>query len=210
MKVIKLAPEKLEEATQEVLQALRQERVVASPTDTIYGLVADALSSNAVEKVFKIKKREVNKPLPLLVRDLEMAGELALISEDQEGVLNSFWPGKLTAVLKARARSFPRGILSKDHKIGLRVPDQKFLNLLLKKFNSPLTGTSANLSGTGSILKTEEILKQFKDQDYQPDLVVDGGELKESRSSTVVDLTNFKIIREGAVAPEDIYNFQKD
>ncbi|XOA42624.1 MAG: L-threonylcarbamoyladenylate synthase [Candidatus Nealsonbacteria bacterium] len=186
------------------INIIKKGGVVVCPTDTVYGLIADAKNKNAVKKIFKIKKRVLKKPLPVFVKDLKMARSLADINRTQEKILKKVWPGKVTAVLKAKSTNLPIGILSKDKKIGLRMPRYKLLNLLLEKLNYPLAQTSANISRKKASTKIREIVKQFKKQKYQPDLILDAGNLKPSLSSTVIDLTNFKILRKGQIQKEEI------
>ncbi|XOB46669.1 MAG: L-threonylcarbamoyladenylate synthase [Candidatus Nealsonbacteria bacterium] len=186
------------------INIIKKGGVVVCPTDTVYGLIADAKNKNAVKKIFKIKKRVLKKPLPVFVKDLKMARSLADINKTQEKILKKVWPGKVTAVLKAKSTNLPIGILSKDKKIGLRMPRYKLLNLLLEKLNYPLAQTSANISRKKASTKIREIVKQFKKEKYQPDLILDAGNLKPSLSSTVIDLTNFKILRKGQIQKEEI------
>ena len=200
MKTLQLSTKNL----REVIRTIKKGGVVIFPTDTVYGLMADLKEKDAVKKIFKIKKRAFKKPLPVFVKDLEMAKSLARINKEQEKILKRVWPGKVTALFKAKSIRFPKGILSQDKKIGLRIPDYKPLNLLLKKLNSPLVETSANISGVKASTKIKEILRQFKEQKCQPDLVLDVGSLKFSLPSTVIDLIEFKIMRRGQVLKKEI------
>jgi L-threonylcarbamoyladenylate synthase len=131
-----------------------------------------------------------------------MAKDLAKIDKKQEKILKKCWPGKVTVILKAKTTKFPKGIIGEDKKIGLRISDYKFLRLLLKKTNCPLAETSANISGKKASTKIKEVLKQFKKGRCQPDLVLDAGNLKDSLPSTVVDLIDFKILREGEISKD--------
>jgi len=185
-------------------KVIKQRGVIICPTDTVYGLIADASNETAVKKVFKIKKRTSKKPSPVFVKDIKTAKKLAIINKTQERFLKRVWPGKITIVLKAKKKRLSKGILSKEGKIGLRIPNYKLINLLLKKLNRPLTGTSANISGKKESTKIKEVIKQFQNQKHQPDLILDAGNLKPSLSSTVIDLTNFKILREGQVSKKEI------
>lgn len=198
MKIIKISTENLREA----IKTIKKGGVVIFPTDTVYGLIADAKNKTAVKKIFKIKKRSFKKPLPVFIKDLKTAKGLAKINKKQEKILKKFWPGKITVILKARSIEFPKGIISKDKKIGLRIPDYKFLSLLLRKINYPLAETSANISGKKASTKIKEVLKQFEKGRCQPDLVLDAGDLKISLPSTVVDLIDFKILRKGELSKD--------
>jgi len=171
----------------EAVQELNKGKVVVCPTDTVYGLLADATQEEAVERVFEIKGREKGKALPVFVKDIEMAKELAYISTKQEKFLKEHWPGKVTVVLQSK-QVLPKG-LELDGKIALRIPDYELLNDILKELKRPLTGTSANISGQPSCLSAQEVITQFKTREPQPDLVLDAGELADSEPSTVVDIT---------------------
>jgi len=204
MKILRVSSKNLKQALKKTAGMIKRGGVVVCPTDTVYGLIADAKNKNAVKKIFNIKKRPLKKPLPIFVKDLKMARSLADINKTQEKILKKVWPGKVTAVLKAKSTNLPIGILSKDKKIGLRMPGYKLLNLLLEKLNYPLAQTSANISRKRASTKIREIVKQFKKQKYQPDLFLDAGNLKLSLPSTVIDLTNLKILRKGQIKKSKI------
>jgi len=180
----------------ELLKIIRQGGVVVSPTDTVYGLLADATNATAIKKIFKIKKRPKEKPIPLFIKDIKMAKRFAYINKKQENLLKLFWPGKVTAVLK-RKNNLPRIIFGNEKTIGLRIPNFRLINTLLKKLDRPLTGTSANISGKPASTKIREVLKQFKSAKEKPDLILNYGNLKFSLPSIVIDLTSktTKILR---------------
>ena len=208
MERLKVSPKNLDEILKKAMKVIRQGGVIVCPTDTVYGLIADAKNKKAVKKIFKIKKRKEEKPIPIFVRDLKMAKSLVLINKFQEKLLKKVWPGKITVILKAKRlakKIFPKSIISSENKIGLRTPNYKIINRLLRILNRPLTGTSANISGKPPSTKIKEILKQFKNQKYKPDLILDAGNLKLSLSSTIIDLENFKIFREGKISKEKIF-----
>jgi len=208
MERLKVSPKNLDEILKKAMKVIWQGEVIVCPTDTVYGLIADAKNQKAVKKIFKIKKRKEEKPIPIFVRDLKMAKSLVLINKFQEKLLKKVWPGKVTVLLKAKKltkKIFPKSIISSENKIGLRTPNYKIINRLLRILNRPLTGTSANISGKPPSTKIKEILKQFKNQKYKPDLILDAGNLKLSLSSTIIDLENFKIFREGKISKEKIF-----
>ena len=227
MERIKISFKNLPRIVEKVENLIKKGGVIVCPTDTVYGLIADARNKKAVKKIFKIKKRTEKKPFPIFVKDIKMAKRLVFINKNQEKFLTKVWPGKVTVVLKAKSRAkkiFSQSIISSENKIGLRIPNYKFLNILLEKLNFPLTGTSANISGKPPSTKIKEVLNQFKNEGYDIHrinshgpiriaearvkrgrrrafrmLILDDGNLKSSLPSTVVDLTNLKILREGAV-----------
>lgn len=171
-----------------MVKSIKQGEVVVCPTDTVYGLLADATNEKAVKKLLKIKKRRTQKPIPIFVKDLKTAKRLAQINKNQEKFLRKVWPGKVTIVLK-RKNKLPKILFAERKTIGLRIPDYKIINQLLFIINHPLTGTSANISGKSPSTKIKEVISQFKNQKFQPDLIIDAGNLKPGKPSTVLDLT---------------------
>ncbi|MFH1656184.1 MAG: L-threonylcarbamoyladenylate synthase [Candidatus Nealsonbacteria bacterium] len=168
--------------------------VVVFPTDTVYGLLVDAENKKAVEKVFEIKKRLKEKTLPVFVKDIKTVEDLCFIDEEQKLFLKKVWPGKVTMILKLKTKNnLVKEVIEKNKTIGLRIPKYKLLNELLKKINKPLTATSANISGKSNSNKIKKIIKQFSKQKIQPDLIVDVGNLKKSKPSTIIYLTRDKI-----------------
>ncbi|TSC92407.1 MAG: tRNA threonylcarbamoyladenosine biosynthesis protein [Candidatus Berkelbacteria bacterium Licking1014_85] len=196
MQIIKINQKNFKEILKTTLKAIEQEKVIVCPTDTVYGLICDAKNKKAVEKLFKIKKRPKIKPIPIFIKDLRQAKTLAKINKKQESFLKSAWPGKVTAVLKrTRLRQGYGGqrkikLYGVDKKtIALRIPKYKLINKLLIIINSPLTGTSANISNQTPPIKIKEIINQFKKEKFQPDLIIDAGNLPKNKPSTVIDLT---------------------
>ena len=170
--------------------ALRKGKVLACPTDTVYGLIVDAANKKAVKRVLLIKGRERTKPLPIFVKDIAMAKKLAKVSRGQERFLKKVWPGKVTAVLESR-RILPKET-GTQKTIGLRIPKHKLLQLILQEVKIPLTGTSANLSGTPSLSDSTQIIAQFQNRKHKPDMVLDAGVLPKSKPSKVIDITEAK------------------
>ncbi|MDD3399989.1 MAG: L-threonylcarbamoyladenylate synthase [Candidatus Pacebacteria bacterium] len=187
MEILKLKGPDHREVLNKAAKAVREGRILVCPTDTVYGLICDAGNREALKRLFEVKSRDKNKPVPLFVKDMKMAKKIARIDKEQELFLKKVWPGKLTAVLKSK----------KGGTVGLRIPDYKFINQLLLETGRPLTGTSANISGIPGSTKIKEVVSQFQGRKNQPDLIINAGNLKKSQASTVVDLTVLppKIIR---------------
>ena len=186
------------------VKTIKQGGVVVCPTDTVYGLVCDATNKKAVDKLFKIKQRPKNKPVPMFVRNITSAKKLAEIDREQEKFLRKVWPGKTTVVLKSKVQSskFKTNPKTKiyginKNAIALRIPKHKVISYLLSVIGSPLTGTSANISGQPAFGNIKEVVKQFENKKYQPDLVLDFGNLSESKPSKIIDLTAkpYKLLR---------------
>lgn len=187
MKIIHESKENIKEA----VTALKNGAVLVLPTDTVYGLVCDATNENAVGKIYKIKQRPESKPLPIFVKDMEMAKKLADINEDQEKTLKEKWPGEYTFVLK-RIASQMKVYGVDNNTIALRLPKYEFLNELLRAVDTPLSQTSVNISGQKPLSNIKEIIEIFKGEDNQPDLIIDSGDLPKNKPSIIIDLTNNK------------------
>jgi len=180
-----------------VVTALENEAVLVLATDTVYGLVCDATSEKATRKILKIKNRDELKTLLIFVDSIDQAEKFALMSEEHKEFLKKNWPGAVTVILNARnikdAKKRLSVLVYKNGTIGMRNPSYGFLNLVLKKFGRPLAQTSANISGQPSTNKIAEIMGQFGGQTIQPDIVVNAGDLSNSKPSSIIDLTKNKI-----------------
>jgi len=188
------------DAVSKAVEYLERGQVIACPTDTVYGLLADATNDKAVQRVFDIKKRDKKKAIPVLAKDLEMVKKYVAVDKEMGEFLNEIWPGKITVALKGKKSSgLSKVIYAQKKTVGLRIPKYKLVNEILEKFGKPLTGTSANISGKPSTVKIEEVYKSFEDEDIRPDLILNGGDLPYSNPSTVVDFSSDKpkIIRRG-------------
>ncbi len=188
MEILKASSKNFKKVIKIALKSIREGKVLICPTDTVYGLIADATNKKVVEKIFKIKKRKSGKPNPIFVKNIKMAKEMAEIHKGQASILRKVWPGKVTTIFK-RKKSKIRVYGIDKKTIGFRIPNYKLINTLLGKLNLPLTGTSANISGNPGSTKIKEVLKQFKNQKYQPDLVISAGNLPKSKPSLIIDLT---------------------
>ena len=195
MKIISLTPGNFQNAVRTAAEIIQSGGAIIAPTDTVYGLLADASDKKAIEKVFAIKNRPKEKPLPIFVKNMAMARRLAKISPWQEKFLEEKWPGKFTARLNRKSSIKLFGV-EKDT-IALRIPFHSFINSLLEALNLPLCGTSANISGQRASGNIDEVLMQFRGKSNLPDLTINAGDLPQSNSSTIADLTQIppKIIR---------------
>ncbi|OGG73087.1 threonylcarbamoyl-AMP synthase [Candidatus Kaiserbacteria bacterium RIFCSPLOWO2_01_FULL_53_17] len=183
---------------------LRSGGVILYPTDTLYGLGADALSDTAVKKVRQIKGRDEGKPIHAIVADLAMAVEYAEVNDVARKLATKFLPGPLTLILKKKA-GIKTGIAKGINTFGIRIPDNRFCLDLAQEFRKPFTTTSANLAGTKPERSVEKILTQLGERAELIDLVIDAGDPPagggERLPSTVVDVSEgeLKILREGTI-----------
>ncbi|MBI2956086.1 MAG: threonylcarbamoyl-AMP synthase [Acidobacteria bacterium] len=182
---------------------IQRGETVAVPTDTFYCLAADPFNLAAVARVYEVKGRPERKALPILVASLEQAKELADYLPDPFFVLaERFWPGALTLLVDASSK-LPLKVTGNTGRVALRIPHSPIIHHLIQAAGTPITGTSANLSGFAACVSAGQVAKQIGDRLL---LVLDGGESKVRMASTVVELRGdrWTILREGPVSEADI------
>lgn len=187
----------------EAVAALRRGGVVVYPTETLYGLGADALDSAAVDRVLDLKRRQPDNPISVLVADPEMLRSLvADIPPDAQRLIDAFWPGPLTLVLPAR-NTLPAPLLNGTGGIAVRISSQPIATRLVKALGHPVTATSANPSGKEPARTLEQAQIYFAGRIK---VFVNGGVLHSRTGSTVVEISGerIRIIREGDIRAADI------
>lgn len=202
-----LTKNNIEKCAARAADVLHAGGVILYPTDTLYGLGADALSDEAVSKVYALKGRDECKPIHCIVADLGAAREYVDVSTYAESLAREFWPGPLTLVLK-KNRKLSSGIAREMETVGVRIPNNAFCLALAREFGKPYTTTSANVSGEETQRSVKDVLAQLGTHAREMDLAIDEGELPPSAPSTVVAIegNDVVILREGAVAAGDIFD----
>jgi len=178
---------------------------VAFPTDTLYALGANALDPTAIERVHTVKGRHHGKPLSVLVPSVEAGAELAIgLPEAVRGLMQAFWPGALTVVVKVSSK-LPSVLTAATGTVGLRMPAGSVAQSLLAAFTGPIIGTSANKTGGADPAEARTVQKAIGGQ---IDLILDGGRVALGVPSTVIDCTTepARILREGAIPRTLIQN----
>jgi len=195
---------------EEAWRVLRSGGTLVLPTDTVYGLVANAFLESAVRRIFNIKKRPTAKPLPLMVRDLEMASRIAYVDERIRRVMEVVWPGQVFLVVEKRI-VVPPVVSGGGNTIALRIPDCFLCWALMSELDFPVTLTSANLSGEESFRSGQVAFDYFSRIYPRPDLILDAGQLDSSKPSTVLDLTSStpRVLRVGPVTKDQLMDLMK-
>jgi L-threonylcarbamoyladenylate synthase len=204
METIRLTQENFDETVARASAVLRSGGVILYPTDTLYGLGADAFSDEAVTKIYAIKGRDEKKPIHCIVPDMRTAEQYAEVNDLAQKFAQKFMPGPLTLVLKKKA-NIDSGIVKGMTTIGIRIPQNKFCLDLARAFG-PYTTTSANVAGAADLRSVPEILAQLGERASLIDLIIDAGELPERKPSTVVDVCSGEahMLREGAISAAEI------
>ncbi len=182
--------------------------LIVYPTDTIYGLGCDPYNKKSVEKIFRIKKRLLNKALPILASDIRHVEKIMFLDDRGRKLADSFWPGPLTIIGILKDNDIPKLITAGRQTVGMRIPNNiETLNLL--KYCNFLVGTSANISNENPCIYAEDVIKSPL-VGYDAIVIGDDDKPKEPfsvKGSTIVDIStsNLKIVREGVIKSETIY-----
>ncbi|MEO0084912.1 MAG: L-threonylcarbamoyladenylate synthase [candidate division WOR-3 bacterium] len=189
-------------------EVIRNGGLVILPTDTVYGLVCDAMNSTAVGKVFKVKKRPLSQPLSIAINDFrDVTKYVTDIPNVAKILAKKFLPGPLTIILK-KAKTIPDIVTAGRNDIGIRIPDCKFVLRLIKILQKPIVIPSANIHNQPPPISVKETLKDF---DGKVELIIDGGETKYRKESTIVSCINenITILRIGVISAKKIFSALK-
>lgn len=167
-------------------------KLVAFPTETVYGIGANLLNNEAVDKLYEVKRRIKDKPFTIHITDKAQVMDYAIdVSPEILNVLNRFWPGPLTAILKSKTGG----------KVGLRLPKNKIAANLIKEAKVPIVATSANIFGQPPPVDSQSVANVFFGK---IEMILNGGRTEYGKESTIVDFTQSpcQVVREGAIRQE--------
>ena len=193
----------IQEQIKRGVSILRAGGIAAYPTDTVYGLGASASLPRAVERIYEVKERPLNMPLPLLLSDVSQITRVAeSVPEIAWSLIHAFLPGALTLVLQ-KSSSVSDIISGGGNTVAIRIPAHPVPVALVEGLGAPIVGTSANLSGKPSPLTAGEVHSQLGNK---VDFIIDGGRCPGGKESTVVDVTGEipVVLREGAISREEL------
>ncbi len=210
--LIKLKGKKLEEIKlylEIAVDNIIEGKIIAFPTDSVYGIGGDPQNLNLIDRIYNIKFRDRSKGLLLLVSDFEEANKVAEFNAMAKSLAEKFWPGLLTLILKRKEPNIiPQEVTAFKDTIGLRIPKNEIILKILKILKSRgffggIIGTSANYSGEPPSISGDEVAKKF----LSPiDLIIDGGKSKSKLPTTIIDCTTEKpeFVRIGNLKEEDL------
>ena len=200
------------DAVEKAAKILKAGGIIVYPTDTLYGLGIDPANSAAVQKLYALKERLKSNPVSLMVESIDRIEEISgFLPEKNLLRISKLFPGKFTILLE---NSIQPGNelyenLCDQEKIGWRIPDNKFCNMLSVVYGKPISTTSANLSGKGNVTNISEVLAHFGNK---LDLVIDSGPISNTSGSTIIDFTKnpLMIVREGEVEKSKVQELLKE
>lgn len=191
------------EAFAHAVRLLRAGKVIAFPTDTVYGVGASGFNERAIEQLYVVKQRERDKAIPYLLADARALDVVARMIPNVARVLAAkFWPGALTLVVPASSR-VPKILMAGGDTVAVRVPNHPSTHALIDSLGVPLAATSANLSGATDPSTAAEVYKQLEGR---LPVILDGGATKGNVPSTVVDVTCDppRVLRVGVISVQDL------
>jgi len=204
-KIIKISPvNPAREAIMKAATIIKSGGTIVFPTRCLYGLGTDAFNAAAVDRLFSIKRRSTQKPILILIDHIRQLERLVThIPEIAVNIMQKFWPGNITLVFEAGDDVCPN-LTGRGRQIGIRLPGHPVASALVKAVASPITGTSANLSGSPGCHQVSDLQPEVG---AQVELIIDAGPLEGGRGSTVIDVTKGDkpiILREGIISKGDI------
>ncbi len=186
------------EIAEKAAECLKEGRLIVFPTETCYGLGADATNEKAVKKIAKIKEQPEQKEISVIVSSLNQIEKYAELDNNAKKIAEKFFPSPLTLVVakkKNRLNWLAKGT------IAFRIPSNEIALGICRMLGKPVTATSANIHGKKEIYDSEEAIKYFSGK---VDLIIDAGKLKEEKPSTLFDVQNKKVLREGKITEKEI------
>ncbi len=204
MKIIKLEKDNFKKAVSLTKKVLKNNGLVIIPSDTAYGLAANANSSKAVEQIFDFKGRKFGKGISVFLNSTKDISKYAVYNNGQKEIIKTLLPGPFTLILKSKGKTAPE-IEPEDNTIGIRIINHSFVKELTKICPFPITATSANVSGKGPHYSINSFLKTLSEKKKKSiDLIIDAGKLVKKPTSTVVKLIKdeIKILRKGVLNPK--------
>ena len=185
---------------QKAAKIINKGGIVIFPTDTVYGIGCDPYNQKAVLSLYKIKKREKTKPLPVIGYSKKELEKIAEFNDKAEKIAEMFWPGAITLILKVKDENIKKS-LGLGKKIAVRVPNNQCALSLLKECKL-LVATSANISGTTSLTDPNDCKRDLNGYD----LLIDGGILSDNGESTIVEIdqNKLRVLRSGSVSEEEL------
>ena len=192
---------------EEPAKIIKNGGIVVFPTETVYGIGANALNAEAVRKIYQIKQRPQAKPISLLVDSIEMIEKVAKsITPLEYAIIKEFFPGPLTIILNKKD-IIPDIVTAKGKTVGIRMPKNEIALELIKRAGVPLATPSANISNKPSKTKIEDVINDFPNG---VDCFIDGGKSKIGVASTIVQVINEEphILRKGIITEEQIKNIK--
>ncbi|MFQ3550050.1 MAG: L-threonylcarbamoyladenylate synthase [Armatimonadota bacterium] len=190
-------------AIYEAAEYIKKGELVIFPTETVYGLAADALNIDAVKKIYIAKQRSDKHSLPVQIDSIEKLSDVAVnISESAIKIGKKYWPGPLTMILEKNDK-ISDFVSGGKKTIGVRIPDHPVALAFIKACGVPIIATSANVSGMGYTISADDAIKGLEEY---VSILIDSGQSEDGLPSTIIDVTTpeINLLRQGSININDI------
>lgn len=187
-----------------ISNALKEGKLVVFPTDTVYGIGTNVYNKEACERIYEVKGRPKYKPLIVLISDISMLKEMVEhISPTEQKLMDAFWPGPLTIKFKKKDGIIPNVVSAGDEYIRARLVNEKLVHKIIQTSGVPIVAPSANLSGSLTGTKIENIVNELGGK---VDYILDCGDIENDTVSTIIQVEDEKVIviREGKIKKEEL------
>lgn len=188
----------------EIARALKEGQLVVFPTDTVYGIGTNAYDGDACKRIYEVKGRPSYKPLVVLISNISMLKEMVdYISPAEQKLMDAFWPGPLTIKFKKKVDVLPDIVSAGDEYVRVRLMNESLIAKLIEIADVPIVAPSANLSGSLTGTKIQNIVNELGNK---VDYILDCGDIESDAVSTIVEIEEEKafIIREGKITIDEI------
>jgi len=188
----------------QIVEELKKGSVIVYPTETTYGLGCRMTDAAAVSRIFDIKQRQQEKSVLVVADDIAVIKEYVVWNPLLEDLAEKYWPGPLTIVAHVRdekIEKLPDGVVGPQDTLAFRVTSHPLAHDIAHDLGEPLVSTSANIASMDSPYDITDVIAMFEGQEYQPDIIVDGGVLPHQPASTIVRVTDgfVEVLRQGEV-----------
>lgn len=183
----------------EISSEIKKSKVVILPTETVYGICANAYDDVAINKIYDIKQRDKSKSLIVLISNIDMLKTIVEeLNEIEKSLIKKYWPGPLTLILNKSKNSKLSKYVSNNDTVAIRLTSNKLISNIIEKSGVPLVAPSANISGCVTGTKIKDIIDTFNDK---VDYIVDAGDIIDDTTSTIIQVIDNKVnvIREGKI-----------
>jgi len=195
MEIIKTTKNKFDKIIiDKIVDYLNLGKIIALPTDTIYGLSCDATDKKAIRKIIKLKKRNSSKGMIILVDSIKMAKVYCYINKEQEKLLYKLWTSaRPTTVILKKKCILPSILIGNNNSLTIRLPKEKNIVKIVGAIGKPIVSTSLNIAGESPMASSQKIFKYFQTKDI--DLIIDKGKTKNKKPSRIIDVKDIKKIK---------------
>ena len=189
----------------EIVTAFSKGKIICLPTDTVYAISCDATNNKAIQRIYEIKKRALNKTFPIFVSDIDMAMRYVKFRPKELLFAKKFWAGPLTMILQQIENNSLPSILVQNRKIGVRIPNKALITNICVNINKPIIATSANISSRPNMNSVDSIEKELGDK--VDIIVLNDNNCQNLTPSTMIEFINdnlYKVIREGRISQSEL------